>query len=664
MGTDRGTSAALLTRVLSEVSGGVLDRLSNGDKKRLAAARWSTLEAVLRGSDATLKVHPEKPVLHVLARVLDGGECRGQIMYRGVRVPATDAGAFIAAVRGAEQGHGRAANEGRDESVASWAAFVWRVLRAASTSEEGPVRVTALDASYNGVMATDGPECVALALRTVLEHSAVQEHLRLLVLHAMRAGAVDMLRGSLCGLTALRVLQVRGSSVPDVGDGAALVGLIQECPSLRRLTLVSARIEAKAAEALLRWASGASELRRLRLACCVIEPEGAGELWASEAHPLRRLETYEAMHVRRVSWATLRAWQGLTHLRRLVLHSCGIEDADVARALAELLRTSEALKDVDLTAGVSSDPNGGLATVLAALAQNTSVRRFEMRIRVGKEFSGSSLAQEMAAVVRDNGTLKDFKVYVGGGQRLPCDDDDSNVFDIYADAGPVAEALMANTSLETLCLPAVGPDGDAAAIGERMARNQTLRHLEFGRVRFADGDLEALGRGLARMVNLQTLMIRAPPSSQLDFHDDRSPCVAPLIDGLWGSAHKSQLRWLHLFFCKEQADRTAARLARVLASQHCMLRKLDLTWVGVGDRDALELARALHTNTTLVSLDMQCDTLNERGLVALLHALRRNNTLRELNLQKCGVREYPTNTLEEIPAIQEELQPVRGRVLL
>ncbi|CAG9465438.1 unnamed protein product [Pedinophyceae sp. YPF-701] len=103
MGLGSATStSALFERVLVEVPGGVLDRLSNEDKTSLAGVRWSALEAVLRGSDATLKVDPGRPVLYVLARVLKGGGVSRTDRVWG-RGGAGDGGGVV---RGGVEGHG------------------------------------------------------------------------------------------------------------------------------------------------------------------------------------------------------------------------------------------------------------------------------------------------------------------------------------------------------------------------------------------------------------------------------------------------------------------------------------------------------------------------------------------------------------------------------
>ena len=62
------------------------------------------------------------------------------------------------------------------------------------------------------------------------------------------------------------------------------------------------------------------------------------------------------------------------------------------------------------------------------------------------------------------------------------------------------------------------------------------------------------------------------------------------------------------------------------------LRRLNISWNGLGKEGCIALAKSLPTNDTLVDLDITCNRIDLVGLPFLLHGLVRNTGLEHLNV--------------------------------
>ena len=62
------------------------------------------------------------------------------------------------------------------------------------------------------------------------------------------------------------------------------------------------------------------------------------------------------------------------------------------------------------------------------------------------------------------------------------------------------------------------------------------------------------------------------------------------------------------------------------------LRRLNVSWNGLGKEGCIALAKSLPKNDTLVDLDITCNRIDVVGLPFLLHGLVRNSGLERLNV--------------------------------
>ncbi|CAG9465437.1 unnamed protein product [Pedinophyceae sp. YPF-701] len=353
------------------------------------------------------------------------------------------------------------------------------------------------------------------------------------------------------------------------------------------------------------------------------------------------------------SWLTKRAWWGLTNLRALCMRDVDLTDGEVAGAMADLLRTTQVLERVDLAADWIGGAGSGAAPcvrkILLALADNTSMRQFRLSVHNEECLLGADIGDAVAVVVRDNRTLRELELDLQIWHDAAYDLEHNEAIE-FPSVEAVARALSTNTTLEKLRLPGLGTKCDVPTAGAMIARNTNLRHLGFYQLALTATDMWCLGSGLAGMSSLQSLEVWSVATHPND--EVPTGITGVLRDVLSVGAHKSPLRRLSLRLCLLDGDE-ASTLADLLASKRHMLQELELVQNNIGDEGAEHLARALRTNTTLVSLRVEDRSMSCVGVLALLRALQRNAALRVLDFG---------GTVEVTPDIQAELQHVHWRV--
>ncbi|CAG9460550.1 unnamed protein product [Pedinophyceae sp. YPF-701] len=611
-------AAQLFERLLRETPA-IFSDLPVTDKVHLATTCWSALEAILRHCDTTLTLRIGSAVLQGLGKRLRPGQCEGTVRCRGVGVLATDAGALHAALQSAapvseqtQRTSIRRFGEGA-QGPAEWVQFVARLLQDSSTAGSGAMRVTALIMPVDTYARSLASAAELQTLRSVLTLPAVRDHLRHLSLMGLSRD-VTALHGALREMPTLRHLEAGGgwTSTPIVGD-PAIASLISECASLQRLRVSSVSFDAQATTVFLTWLAGASRLRDLRLDDCGV-PDGRLERWFASGNRLGRLEvfgersseTWRRSGHMELPWLRVLARQATTSLRELNLLYHSFVGRAQNQAIASILRATKSVETLCVeTCAMDGDPgaaSGGMADVLLALSENTSVKQayfvapptvllFESVILALEELFARNITLEelvVAEAYSQEAGYKyvDFEQIEMSGPRRPA-------------VRAMAAALGGNLTLERLRYPLRVDPGqfDAAEFGANISRNRTLRELSL-RGRFgtyalngSDDGLRQMAQGLARITSLRTLDIQL---SSGDWDEDvGNAATVALVDGLWGSAgSKSRLRRLVLRNSGVR-DPGARRLAEALRSDDCMLEKLDLQGNDIGEAGMQALGEAL-----------------------------------------------------------------------
>ncbi|CAG9462362.1 unnamed protein product [Pedinophyceae sp. YPF-701] len=601
---------------------GLLDKLAADDTKNLAAASWGTLEAVLRGTTARLRVHPSEPVLWGLARRAaataaggsGSGDAAGGLVYCGVRVSAADAAAFLEALR--EVRADDPGRQGRDISFAQWAKFV----RSLVTAGQGAVRVTGLGVplSFDRGAARDADAALqAMALQTILAAPAVRAHLRSLTLNGVCARDWEVFKeyeDALRGLPSLARLTI----IHDGGgrcDGGAAVRLARGCPGLRQLRLRGFTFDRAGVQMLRAWLARATHLKAIKLTCCAAEGENG---WGAEDEPplaphLESFKVVEACDLHSVgAWfgpklrsLHLRNWNGLT------ADGCRPVAEDVK--LAELIRRSTTLQHLSVV-GAPLGIEGTLA-IMSALAANRSLTSVCLPTTWGADNVEAGVSDAIVRVVLRHPTLESLSLQMPAMDRIALNGAD------------LAAAVDRNRSLREINFSGISVNHDGAeALGAILRNNDRLVKLSLADCNMSARAMEGLARGLGGgMSALHTLDLSG------------SSISAGGIAALARSKLMSVITCLSLSFCEIQTPAVLESLADSLADERCTLRELDLSRNQICRRGALLLARALEMNKSLVHVDLKHNKLGRGGVEALLQHARTSPTLWSLDLEGNGV---------------------------
>ncbi|CAG9465230.1 unnamed protein product [Pedinophyceae sp. YPF-701] len=635
----QGLAARLLERVLSEVPS-VLDRLSDEDKVNLAATRRGVLEAVLRGCRAVLVVTNDDYMLHALGVRMREGPCVGELLFCGIRVPATCAAPLWSAIGFADRpGPG----DSQDERFCKWLNVVWRLTKEKTFWGESRVTGLAVPAFYDGGVA-QVPQ--ALSLQHILRSTPVANHLRFLRmdLSQFRAGEahdahVGALQDAVRGLQALERLDL--ACIDD--EHGAWTSLFRDLGSLTRLRLSNMTIKRNNSFIyevfgpgdvfgrlpFVNWLESAANLRRLELSNVNFE---RGTLPPGGFAPPRRLEV---VHVCRSNHPF--CWRDAVNVRRLRIDSAAPPSEDEWAEIGAMMRRSKALRELDMRyAAVTS---GHFTEVFDALPHST-VEKFRCQWQaLSQDNEVDSAADDdeadaheedcaaviecvsaglVAALKRPSSPLQHVGIF---GHFMESGDPSSTSEFRVSD---VATALEGNTTLRKLGLSGCGiHDGHAAAIGHMLERSQSLVHLRLGRSLLSWEGVREIAAGLQRNTTMRTLRLNANLGLGADG-------IKELTDALVAEESACQLQHLDLTLCNAE-DEGAKHVAAYLQHPRCTLRTLNLHFNDITDAGAAAIASALESNATLESLMLCENHISIGGGRRLADALERNDTLRAIN---------------------------------
>jgi Ran GTPase-activating protein (RanGAP) involved in mRNA processing and transport len=186
----------------------------------------------------------------------------------------------------------------------------------------------------------------------------------------------------------------------------------------------------------------------------------------------------------------------------------------------------------------------------------------------------------------------------------------------------LGKKLHETTHLETLMIQGEMNITDAEVLAEGLAANQTLTCLDYSKCVFEDkSSFATLMTGIRRYQRLRTLHLEAC------FLEDEQ------IEKVFRHGLPKFIQEINLGVNFLQSRGTRA-LATLLQSNTHSLQKLDISRQDVWDDRSYFylLTDALKVNTTLVSLDVSSNFLDDSHLRLLAKALTKNSTLQELNI--------------------------------
>ncbi|CAG9465436.1 unnamed protein product [Pedinophyceae sp. YPF-701] len=618
MGQRSDDAAALFERVLWEAPEDVLGRLPAEDKASLAGASWSTLEAVLRGSDGTLRMGLDDafvtPLLARLARDRTGA-WKGSVECCGVGVSARHAGALVGVLRDIKAPLTQQMNRWLHQATVWWQ-YVHGVVEAASQLDPGALQVTRLVLPSHDKI---GPEAVVpeafgamelMSLQHVLASPAVRDSLRCLRFrHHWVEKHLAALAPVLRGLPALEHLEFLAA--PDVGfedagpydsAGVGLVRVLRGCPRLRRLDVLNTYFGVEGTRDFLEWLSSAATLQHLTLYCSSFEPEA---FQGNRALP-PDLEVFDA---RMSTLFSVDDWSKYTRLRTLV---------------ADRVRCTNAFMDGPWVNAAST------AQLEKLLRSSTALRRLELGGRLECKLECAALCALLAAA-QDSTSLEVLDLPVGNHDVMG--DDEGELYRV--DAVPkitsaLTGLLRGNVSVRELSLRLYVPEPyfDVLEFAAAVAENTRLRKLSLDTCCVGDQGAAALGEAL-RGSGLMSLTVRTATGFQYDEPGMRMSAVGArkLIASL-ASGGVRVLRELDLSG-NDLGGEGAAALAAALP--RLGLRKLDLACCGIGDEGAVRLAEALSASG-LQDVSLERNKVGDEGARALSAAIEDGTTLVSLNL--------------------------------
>jgi Ran GTPase-activating protein (RanGAP) involved in mRNA processing and transport len=368
--------------------------------------------------------------------------------------------------------------------------------------------------------------------------------------------------------------------LPDSSVAAVRSGLKRNT-TLRELTLKFS-LHATTSSPILTSLCGHPLLRRLCLRGWGVDLTGLETVLLSDSSKITELEIhlFYASHLIGLT-PVLQALARHPTLAKLILHEFGL-GRDSSRELAMVLCNSSGLRTLvlkDSTLG-----SAGLAELAPALCRNTSIRVLDIS---DNNLSSLESAEILRDVLRSNKTMTAINL---SGNRFG---------ETIGAVERIADGLGSNSTLQKIDLSscALGNNGVSILTQTLGSRNTTLQQLTLA--------MNSIG----------------------------STGVGALLDMIEQSCHITDLDLRQNLI----GNGGASLLARSLGNNASPnLKRLSLSYCGIGDDGFLTLISALEQNTSLLYLDLRCSHgLGERALLALAESLPEIKSLQRIDLRWC-----------------------------
>mmetsp|Transcript_23630 Transcript_23630/g.60690 ORF Transcript_23630/g.60690 Transcript_23630/m.60690 type:complete len:318 (-) Transcript_23630:1833-2786(-) len=228
---------------------------------------------------------------------------------------------------------------------------------------------------------------------------------------------------------------------------------------------------------------------------------------------------------------------------------------------------------------------------------------------------GSVKGRQLSQIIMSNPNLENLTLSRIGGMG-------------NAETTSLSQALALDTNLKYLHIShcAIGDSG-AAALGEALAKNRVLEHLELQENGGNWG--KALAKGLSVNRGIKQLLYHGPMSK------DEAKTLGESL------RTNSSLQQLEIV-CKRTLagdDGTATIVSALKAN--ATIDRLCLPGSGAGDQTAAALGESLKHNTSLMYIDLSGNKIGDKGAKVIADALPSNSSLMHLDLSrnkfgKCG----------------------------
>jgi Ran GTPase-activating protein (RanGAP) involved in mRNA processing and transport len=368
--------------------------------------------------------------------------------------------------------------------------------------------------------------------------------------------------------------------LPDSSVAAVRSGLKRNT-TLRELTLEFSP-HATTSSPILTSLCGHPLLRRLCLRGSAVDLTGLETVLLSDSSKITELEIYLFYRPHLIGLTpVLQALARHPALAKLILSGFGL-GRDSSRELAMLLCNSSSLHTLflkDNTLGIT-----GLAELAPALCRNTSIRVLDIS---GNDLNTLESAEILRDVLRSNKTM-------------------------------TAINLSGNRFGETI--------GAVERIADGLGSNSTLQKIDLSSCALGNNGVSILTQTLgSRNTTLQKLT--------LAMNSIGSTGVGALLDMIEQSCHITDLDLRQNLI----GNGGASLLARSLGNNASPnLKRLSLSYCGIGDDGFLTLISALEQNTSLLYLDLRCSHgIGERAFLALAESLPEIKTLQRIDLRWC-----------------------------
>jgi hypothetical protein len=205
-------------------------------------------------------------------------------------------------------------------------------------------------------------------------------------------------------------------------------------------------------------------------------------------------------------------------------------------------------------------------------------------------------------------------------------------------------ALQVTTSLQSLRLTTSIQGTDVTAFAEGLKRNTSLATLDFRWSSFDAKSVTQLAAGLHENKQLKNLLFFG-----CGLTDDQ---VAEIATAL--RCHPS-LELLN-FNGNMCGSRGTGPIAAMIGSEGCILKKIDLSFQRIDTKNRVDiplLASALKNNTSVRTVELSSNSLDDRDAEELATALCENSTLQELFLARNKITDAGITSLAiKLPAMK------------
>jgi Ran GTPase-activating protein (RanGAP) involved in mRNA processing and transport len=288
-----------------------------------------------------------------------------------------------------------------------------------------------------------------------------------------------------------------------------------------------------------------------------------------------------------------------------------------SQALRSLLHCNETLERFELALYRSDEKFPTMVPVLAGLAQNTGLK--EVLIRSESSETDTIVATAWTDMLQRNESINILDLTHDHW------DGDSD----YKLSSAIAEGLVNNSTLETLRLPredrcsSENSMFNGPAWQEMLKNNHSLKSLSFSNCVLSVEGFQCLARGLSCNASLETLILK---------HTDmEESSVIALVDGL---RINKTLKCLDLSNNCAQSQSGRAAIERLIG--YNVLKELILVETE-GSVGVSILASGLSDNHSLENLNLESTFVDAETFRALGESMRGNTTLRHLNVSGNGV---------------------------